>query len=399
MNSHRERLVALAARHGVPAMYHLREFAAAGGLMSYAPSITNAYRQTGIYAGRILNGEKPGDLPVMQSTKFELVINLKTAKALASNSRQDASAGRRGYRMKRREFIAGLGGAAAWPIAARAQQQAMPVIGFLSSVSPEPVGHQLAAFRQGLKEAGYTVGQNVAIEYRWARGQYDRLPALADDLVRHPVAVIFTHGGLSPALAAKAATSTIPIVFGSGGDVVKSGLIASLNRPGGNATGVNLFTKDVEARKLELLNKLVSADATIAFLVNPNNPTNTEGKTKEMQEAARALGRQLQVLNASKAADFDTAFAALVQQRVGSPVISADPFFDETGRDQLVALAARHAIPAIYSFREATAAGGLMSYEPILPTWSARRVSTPGVFSRERSRPTCQSCSQPNSSS
>ena len=262
----------------------------------------------------------------------------------------------------RREFITLIGGAATWPVAVRAQQAAMPVIGFLSSVSPEPVGHQLAAFRQGLKEAGYTVGQNVAIEYRWARGQYDRLPALAYDLVRHPVAVIFTHGGLSPALAAKAATSTIPIVFGSGGDVVKSGLIASLNRPGGNATGVNLFTKDVEARKLELLNKLVSADATIAFLVNPNNPTNTEGKTKEMQEAARALGRQLQVLNASKAADFDTAFAALVQQQVGSLVISADPFFDETGRDQLVALAARHAIPAIYSFREATAAGGLMSY-------------------------------------
>ena len=233
----------------------------------------------------------------------------------------------------------------------------MPTIGYLSSVSPEPISHQLDAFRQGLKEAGYIEGQNVAIEYRWARGQYNRLSALAADLVRHPVAVINTHGGLPPALAAKAAT-----VFGSGGDVVKSGLIASLNRPGGNATGVNLFTKDVEARKLELLSKLVSADATIAFLVNPNNPTNTEGKTKEMQEAARALGRQLQVLNASKAADFDTAFAALVQQQVGSLVISADPFFDETGRDQLVALAARHAIPAIYSFREATAAGGLMSY-------------------------------------
>ena len=265
--------------------------------------------------------------------------------------------------IERRKFLATLGGAAAvWPLSAHAQQATMPTIGYLSSVSPEPISHQLDAFRQGLKEAGYIEGQNVAIEYRWARGQYDRLSALAADLVRRPVAVIVTHGGLPPALAAKAATSTIPIVFGSGGDVVKSGLIASLNRPGGNATGVNLFTKEVEARKLELLSKLMPADATIAFLVNPNNPSNTEGKTKEMQEAARALGRQLQVLNASKAADFDTAFASLVQQRVGSLVISADPFFDETGRDQLVALAARHAVPAIYSFREATAAGGLMSY-------------------------------------
>ena len=265
--------------------------------------------------------------------------------------------------IERRKFLATLGGAAAvWPLSAHAQQATMPTIGYLSSVSPEPISHQLDAFRQGLKEAGYIEGQNVAIEYRWARGQYNRLSALAADLVRHPVAVIVAHGGLPPALAAKAATSTIPIVFGSGGDVVKSGLIASLNRPGGNATGVNLFTKDVEARKLELLSKLVSADATIAFLANPNNPTNTEGKTKEMQEAARALGRQLQVLNASTATDFDTAFATLVQQRGGSLVISADPFFDETGRDQLVALAARHAVPAIYSFREATAAGGLMSY-------------------------------------
>ena len=252
--------------------------------------------------------------------------------------------------------------AATWPLAARGQQLANSGYWVPEQRSDEPVGHQPAAFRHGRKDAGYTLDKNVAIEYRWARGQYDRLPAMADELIRHPVAVIFTHGGLSPALAAKEATSTIPIVFGSGGDVVKSGLIASLNRPGGNATGVNLFTKDVEARKLELLNKLVSADATTAFLVNPNNPRNTEGKTKEMQEAARALGRQLQVLNASKAADFDTAFATLVQQRVGSLVISADPFFDETGRDQLVALAARHAVPAIYSFREATAAGGLMSY-------------------------------------
>jgi putative ABC transport system substrate-binding protein len=263
--------------------------------------------------------------------------------------------------MRRREFITGLGSTAAWPLAARAQQPALPVVGHLSSVSPEAITYEVAAFRQGLKDAGYIEGQNVAIEYRWAAGQYERLPALAAELVRRPVAVIVTQGGLASALAAKSATSMVPIVFGSGGDLVKFGLITSLNRPGGNATGVNLFTQEVEGKKLELLVKLAPAVATIAILVNPNNPT-SEIKIRDLREAARVLGRQLQVLNASTTADLDTAFVTLVQQRAGSLVVGADPFFDENGRDHLVALAARHAVPAIYSFREAAAAGGLMSY-------------------------------------
>jgi putative ABC transport system substrate-binding protein len=266
--------------------------------------------------------------------------------------------------MRRRQFITLLGGAAAWPLAARAQQPnriRMPVIGYLSSTASEPSARQLTAFHQGLKQAGYTEGQNLAIEYRWAGGQYDRLRALAAELVSRQVATIVTQGGLSAALAAKAATSTIPIVFGSGGDIIKSGLIASLNRPGGNATGVNLFTQDVEAKKLELLVKLLPSVAKIAILVNPNNP-NSERQAKDLQAAARILGQELEVLSASSAADFDTAFATILRQRVGSLVVGADPFFDENGRDHLVALAARHSVPAIYSFREATAAGGLMSY-------------------------------------
>jgi putative ABC transport system substrate-binding protein len=264
--------------------------------------------------------------------------------------------------MKRREFIAGLGGTAVWPVVARAQQLTMPVVGFLSSVSPEPIAPQLAAFSQGLKETGYIEGQNVAIEFRWAGGQYERLPQLAADLVSRRVAVIVTHGGLTPALAAKTATSTIPIVFISGGDLVKAGLIASLNRPGSNATGVNLFTQDVEARKLDVLGKALSAGAAVAFLVNPNNRTIAEGKTKEMQEAAGSLGRQLLVANASTAADIDVAFATLVRRRVTALVVGADPYFDEAGRDQIIALAARLGIATIFSFRAATAAGALMSY-------------------------------------
>src|SRR5260221_450403 len=240
------------------------------------------------------------------------------------------------------------------------------VRGCASSCSPEPIERQLAGFRQGLKEAGYTEGQNVAIEYRWAAGRYDHLPALAAELVRRQVAVIETHGGMASALAAKAATSTIPIVFITGGDVVGSGLVASVNRPGSNATGVNLFTQAVEGKKLELIAKLVPTAATVVFLTKPNNPTVSAGKITEMQEAARAVGPQLQGLNASTAADFGPAFATLVQQRAGLLVVGADPFFDETGRDQIIALAAGHGVPAIYSFREAAAAGGLMSYGPSL---------------------------------
>jgi putative tryptophan/tyrosine transport system substrate-binding protein len=264
--------------------------------------------------------------------------------------------------MERREFIALLGSAAAvWPLAARAQQSAMPVIGFLNSGSPEGFAPQLAGFRQGLNEVGYTEGHNVAIEFRWAKSQYDRLPELAADLVRRQVAVIAATGGSVSAIAAKSVTTSIPIVFTSGGDPVQLHLVASLNRPGGNVTGVNLFTTTLAAKRLELLHELVPTAKVIAMLVNPTNP-NSEPDTRAVQAAAPAIGVQIVVLEASNGTEIGKAFDALSQYKIDAILVGADPLFDNSGRDQMIVLTARHAVPAIYDWRDVTVAGGLVSY-------------------------------------
>jgi len=248
--------------------------------------------------------------------------------------------------MRRREFITLLGGtAAAWPLAVRAQPT-MPVIGFLNGQSPATWGPLVAAFRRGLNEAGYIEGQNVAVEYRWAEGQPDRLPALAADLVQRQVTVIVATGGNSPAIAAKAATSTIPIVFMSNDDPRKYGLVASLNRPGGNVTGVSWFSAELGSKRLALLHELVPGATTVALLVNPNN-AEAARQPADLQEAARTIGLQLVLLNATAAGDIDAAFAGMVQDRVGALVVGGDSFLLNR-REQIIALAARHAVPTIY---------------------------------------------------
>ena len=263
--------------------------------------------------------------------------------------------------MQRREFIMLLGGAAvAWPLTGRAQQPAMPVIGFLHVASAKPFEGIVAGFRQGLKEVGYTERQNVTIEFRWAEGHYDRLPALAAELVRRQVAVIVTGGGEAPALAAKAATLTIPIVFNVGSDPVKMGLVASLSRPGANLTGVNILTTELADKRVGLLHDLLPIGTVIAYLVNPNFPS-TETNVKEVEAAARVLGLKIVLLKASSKSDIDAAFASIPEKQVGALLVGSDPFFTSQ-RDQFVALVARHAIPAIFEQREFAVAGGLMSY-------------------------------------
>jgi ABC-type uncharacterized transport system substrate-binding protein len=266
--------------------------------------------------------------------------------------------------IRRRKFLAALGGAATWPLVARAQQAAMPVIGFLSGVSPGPFVQRLAAFRHGLNETSTIEGQNVAIEHRWAEGQYDRLPALATDLVGRRVVVIVAYTNAA-ALAAKAATTTIPIVFLIGDDPVRLGLVASLARPGENITGVSWFGADLEAKQLSLLHELVPNAAVIALLVDLN-ALPAASRVSQVEAAARALGLQLVVLNARIPSDIDMAFASLVRERAGALVVGGGAFL-LSRRDQIIALAARHAIPAIYGFREYSADGGLISYGNHIP--------------------------------
>src|SRR5262245_8494262 len=263
--------------------------------------------------------------------------------------------------MRRRKFITLLGGAAAaWPLAARAQQVAMPLIGFLHSASATAYAAPLAAFRKGLSEAGYVEGQNVAIEYRWAEGQNDRLATLAAELVRRGVAVIVTPGSTAATLAAKAATSTIPIVFVIGANPVKIGLVASLSRPGGNATGINDFGVEIGAKRLGLVHELLPGAMRFGVLVNPDNPFITESFVTELRTAASAIGRQTEV-PASTNSDIDTAFATFVKKGADALLVSPDALF-VTRRVQLITLAVRHGLPALYHRRELAEAGGLMSY-------------------------------------
>jgi putative ABC transport system substrate-binding protein len=263
--------------------------------------------------------------------------------------------------MRRREFISlVVGAAAAWPRAARTQQGPMPVIGFLSARSPEESAHLIAAFRQGLAEGGFVEGQNVAIEFRWARGQYDLLPALAADLVSRRVNVLTTAGGEPAAVAAKRATSTIPIVFGSGSDPVRAGLVESWNRPGGNATGITFMTTLMEPKRLGLLRDLVPGVRLVGVLLNPSFPP-AERQLQDIEEAARSVDQRIVVAKAGTDAELDAAFATLIKASVGGLLVGADPYFD-TRRERIVAFAQQQRLPAIYQFREFAVAGGLLSY-------------------------------------
>jgi putative tryptophan/tyrosine transport system substrate-binding protein len=277
--------------------------------------------------------------------------------------------------MRRRDFVKAIvGSTAAWPLAARAQQSVLPEIGFMSARSPEDSAYVLASFHNGLKEGGFVDGRNVKIEYRWARGDYDRLPAFAADFVGRKVKVLVATGGDASARAARAATSSIPIVFTIGGDPVKAGLVDSYNRPGGNATGCVVLSNDMEPKRLSLLREIVPGDYRFGALINPNFPPAMD-QLSDLENAARKLGRDLFVAKAGNDAELDAAFAALLRERVGGLVVASDPFFD-TRRSSIIAFAAKNRLPAIYQFREYAIDGGLISYGPSI-TDSYRQV---GVY-------------------
>jgi putative ABC transport system substrate-binding protein len=264
--------------------------------------------------------------------------------------------------MRRREFILLIGSATAWPFAAAAQQRAVPVVGFMSGRAPDDSAHLVAAFQQGLAETGFVEGQTVAIEFRWAHGDYNRLPALAADLASRKVTVLVGVGGDVSAVAATKATKTIPVVFGMGGDPVKAGIVASFNRPGGNATGYTLWTSEMESKRLGLLRELVPGVRLIGVLVNPQFPP-TERELEDLEPAAKAVSQQLFVARADNDAELDAALASFAQQGVGAFLVTAAPFFD-TRHDRIIGFAAQNRLPAVYQFREYAAAGGLMSYGP-----------------------------------
>jgi putative ABC transport system substrate-binding protein len=294
--------------------------------------------------------------------------------------------------MRRREFISLVGGATIIPLVARAQQTSIPVVGILGATTAQGYAAQLAAFREGLNEAGLVEGRDAVIEYRWADDQYDRLPGLAADLVRRRVAVIATIGGNAASLAARTATTTIPIVFHGSLDPVKAGFVASLNRPGGNATGVVTLNVDTGQKRLELMHEVVPAATTLGLLLNPANKVVTETQSKDLQAGARGLGLQLRVLNASTERDFEGVFASLKQMQVGGLVIGTDGFFVSRS-EQLAALTIRYAMPAIFQYRAFAAAGGLMSYGGSVTDFTDCPAFMSAASSKARNPPICRSSS------
>ena len=299
--------------------------------------------------------------------------------------------------MRRRQFIILLGGAAVWPALGQAQQPTVTTIGFMSGRAPEDSKHLLAAFHQGLGEAGFVEGKNVAVEYRWALGQYDRLPALATDLVNRRVAVLAAVGGDPSPLAAKQATSTIPVVFGMGSDPIKAGLVESISRPNSNMTGFTLLTNELEPKRLGILRDLLPGLAVVGVLLNPNFPP-AVGQVLALENAAQTTGQRLIVLRASNDTELEPRLASLLQQGAGALLVAADPYFD-TKRDRLVAFAAQNKLPAIYQFREFAVAGGLISYGPSITDSYRHAALTSDKSSKARSQLIYRSFNRPNSNS